>query len=108
MGDLVHLSIRPEKIRISREKPDHHPHQNCLPGIVEDVVYMGDHTYFWTRVEGNRIAVNRPHRRFSLDEKPIKWDDEVWISWHADDGFMLERYSKADEKLIHSPPECKG
>ena len=45
------------------------------------------------------------HNRFLLDEKPIRWKDDVWICWHADDGFMLERYSEADEKLIGLPPE---
>lgn len=105
VGDLVHLSIRPEKIHISREKPAPHPHQNCLPGVVEDVVYKGGYTNFWTRVGDHRIAVNQTHRRFLLDEHPISWNDEVWISWHADDGFMLERYSAADEKLVETSAE---
>ena len=31
-----------------------------------------------------------------LDETPITWDDTVYLTWHADDGFMLEKYSKSD------------
>lgn len=97
--DSVHLSVRPEKIRISREKPPDSPKHNILPGVVEDVVYKGDHTHFWVRVEGHRIAVLQQHSRFLLDEKPISWKDEVWICWHADDGFMLERYNALDEEI---------
>jgi spermidine/putrescine transport system ATP-binding protein len=103
VGDLVHLSIRPEKIHISHEKPPFHPLQNLLQGIVEDIVYKGDHTHYWTKISHYRIAVTQQHSRF-LDEQPIKWNDPVWIWWHADDGFMLERYSAADEKITEIQP----
>ena len=55
-----------------------------------------------------RISIIRQHSRFLLDEKPIRWHEEVWISWHADDGFMLEKYSAQDENLIQLPPEEVG
>ena len=107
VGDLVHLSIRPEKIHISKEIPEKHPFHNILTGDVEDIVYHGDHTKFWVRIKGHRIAVLQQHSRFLLDEKPIVWKDKVWIWWHADDGFMLERYSASDERLTEllSDPE---
>jgi spermidine/putrescine transport system ATP-binding protein len=99
VGDPVHLSIRPEKIRISSEKPPEHPHHNVFSGTVEDMVYRGDHTNFWVTVNGHRIAIIQQHSRFLLDEKPIRWKDAVWIWWHADDGFILERYSRSDEEI---------
>ncbi len=104
VGELVHLSIRPEKIRISREKPALKPNHNLFPGVIEDVVYKGDHTKFWVRCEGQRIGVFQQHSRFLLDEKPLSWNDEVWIYWHADDGFMLEKYSARD-KLVEAVQE---
>ncbi len=108
VGDFVHLSIRPEKIHISSEKPSANPRHNVLPAVVEDIVYKGDHTKFWVRVEGYLIAVLQQHSRFLLDEKPIKWGDRVWIWWHADDGFMLERYSESDESMTEIPSEKIG
>jgi spermidine/putrescine transport system ATP-binding protein len=105
VGDPVYLSVRPEKIHISREKPQLQGHQNAFQGVVEDVIYKGDHTKFWVQVEGYRIGVLQQHSRFLLDEKPIRWKDNVWIWWHADDGFMLERYSPSDEKLTEQPQE---
>jgi spermidine/putrescine transport system ATP-binding protein len=81
----------PEKFRISREKPEPAPHLNVVEGVVEDVIYLGSQTRYWVRVGDYRIACQRQHSRFLLDEKPIRWNDEVWLSWHADDGFMLER-----------------
>ena len=48
-----------------------------------------------------RLAVYQQHNRFLLDEKPIRWKrGRVDLSWHADDGFMLERYSESDEQLM--------
>lgn len=103
VGDMVYLSIRPEKIHISLDEPEHLPLHNLLKGVVEDVVYKGDHTNYWVRVDGYRIGLTKLHRRFLLDERPIKWKDTVWIWWHADDGFMLERYSASDENLTRVP-----
>jgi spermidine/putrescine transport system ATP-binding protein len=95
-NDRVHLSIRPEKIHILRQQPSPNPLHNQFPGIVEDVVYKGDHTHFGVRVEGLKISVTQQHSRFLLDEKPITWNEPVWIWWHADDGYMLERKSSPE------------
>jgi spermidine/putrescine transport system ATP-binding protein len=104
-GEPVYLSVRPEKLRISRDRPEAGERTNVVPGLVEDVVYLGNHTRYWVRVEEYRIAVHQQHSRFLLDEKPIRWNEPVWLSWHADDGFMLEFYSESDESLMEVPPE---
>jgi len=100
----VYLSVRPEKFRICRERPLTDDRHNAVAGIVEDVIYLGSHTKYWVRVQDYRIAVFHQHNRFLLDETPIRWNDRVWITWHADDGFMLERYSESDENLMTLPP----
>jgi len=107
-GEHVFLSIRPEKLSISRERPEPAPHLNAIEGRVEDVIYLGSQTKYWVRTGDYRTSVIRQHSRFLLDEKPIRWGEKVWISWHADDGFMLEKYSAQDENLIQLPPEEVG
>ena len=108
-GDLVHVSIRPEKISISLDKPQTGPKQNVLPATVEDIVYQGDHTRYWVSIAPDwRVAVTRQHNRFMLDERPITWGDKVFISWQSDDGFMLEHYSEKDEDLLQMPPQQLG
>ncbi len=104
-GDPVHLIVRPEKFRISPEPPPADPRRNTLEGVVEDVIYMGNHTRYWVRLDGHRLAVFQQHRRFMLDEKPIRWNDRVWLSWDANDGYMLERYNVSDERLVQRPPD---
>lgn len=107
--DLVHLSIRPEKFAISADRPQLGPKHNVLPAIVEDIVYQGDHTRYWVKIcDDWRVAITRQHNRFMLDERPITWGDKVYISWQADDGFMLERYSEQDENLLQMPPQDIG
>lgn len=107
-GNPVYLSIRPEKFGIGREKPQLNGMYNYAEGEVEDVIYLGALTKYWVRIQEYRIAVFQQHRRFLLDEKPIRWKDRVWLWWHVDDGFMLERYSEADESLMQTPPEDLG
>ncbi|MCC8190954.1 MAG: ABC transporter ATP-binding protein [Planctomycetes bacterium] len=103
VGGAVHLSLRPEKLLILADPPSPQPRHNVVKGVVEEAIYLGSHTKYWVRVGEYRLAVHRQHRRFLLDEKPIRWQDEVWLEWHADDGYMLERYSEADEALLSLP-----
>jgi spermidine/putrescine transport system ATP-binding protein len=107
-GMPVYLSVRPEKLRISRERPAEGGRDNVVSARVEDVVYLGTHTRFWVRAGTHRVAVFQQQGRFLLDERPIRWGDDVWISWHADDGFMIERYSEADGGLVERPPQRIG
>lgn len=107
-ADLVYLSVRPEKMRISRDKPQENRLHNVVPAYVEDVIYQGAMTKYWVKTEDYRLAIIQQHSRFLLDEKPIRWKETVWLSWHADDGFMLERYREADEDLMGLPPTHVG
>jgi spermidine/putrescine transport system ATP-binding protein len=108
VGNPVYLSVRPEKFRISRDRPLEDNHHNVVQGRVEDVIYLGSITKYWVRVQDYRLSVYQQHSRFMLDEKPIKWKEVVWLSWHGDDGFMLEKYSESDEKLMEAPPDQPG
>ena len=107
-GDRVFLSVRPEKIRISRERPGDSADHNIGRAVVEDAIYLGTHTKYWVRADEYRLAVEQQHNRFVLDEQPIRWKDEAWIQWHVDDGFMLERYAERDEALMGLPPQRVG
>jgi spermidine/putrescine transport system ATP-binding protein len=107
-GKPVTLSLRPEKLRVSRDKPEKDRLHNAVPGRIEDVIYLGNHTKYWVSVQEYRIAVLEQHNRFLLDETPPRWKQDVWVSWHADDAFMLEAYSESDEELTGQPPEHVG
>ena len=109
-GRPVNLSVRPEKMHLTRERPADAGElkRNVFPCTVEDLVYQGAYTRFWVRAGGHRIAVMQAHNRFLLDQSPAKWGDKMWLSWHADDCYMLEQYSETDEDLLSHPPEEIG
>lgn len=98
-GQNVSLSLRPEKFRLFQNRPDPIASHNFVRGKVEDISYLGSQTKYWVRVNEYRIAVIQQHGRCMLDQKPVRWEDEVWLGWHADDGSMLQRYTEADEAL---------
>ncbi|MCC5845559.1 MAG: ABC transporter ATP-binding protein [Verrucomicrobia bacterium] len=103
-GQTAYVSVRPEKFRIHTEVPEGHSRLNVLRGKVTDVIYEGGHTDYWVDGPGGyRISVTRSHQRFGLDEAPITWGADVWLSWHADDGYMLEQYREDDEGLLRLP-----
>jgi len=104
-GDTIHLSLRPEKLMVTRERPAAKTNANAVRGTVEDVIYYGSHTRYWVRSGEWRLCAETQHRTFLLDEAPPKWGDEVWLGWHANDGFLLEQYREEDETMLTLPDE---
>jgi ABC-type Fe3+/spermidine/putrescine transport system ATPase subunit len=70
-GDAVTIAVRPEKIVLSHTPlPGHH---NCLPGVVEEAIYLGADTRYVVRLsDGLRLWARRqnvdPPQRFSPGE----------------------------------------
>lgn len=90
-GSSVVLSLRPEKITIGRDLPDEMDGRNAVSGLVEDLIYLGSRTQYRVRVSPDQvITVWQQHHRFLLDLEPIRWEERVWLSWHANDGFLIE------------------
>ncbi len=104
-SDGIHLSLRPEKMVVSRAHPTLTDWDNALPGIVEDVIYFGSHTRYWVRSGEYRLCAEQQHRTFQLDEMPPTWGDAVWLKWHANDGYLLDTYRSEDENLLTLPEE---
>lgn len=88
-GDQVHLSVRPEKLAVSRDRPEENGHRNALPGVVEDKIYLGSQTQYRVRVGQRLILILQQHGHYLLDTRPITWNEAVWVSWHADDSHMI-------------------
>ncbi|MCB1233068.1 MAG: ABC transporter ATP-binding protein [Verrucomicrobiae bacterium] len=107
-GEEIALSLRPEKIRIESHAPPTDPGLNAIEGIVEDVIYLGSMTRYWVRVGDQRIAAERQHSRYLLDEKLPSWKDRVWLSWRADDGCVLSDFAVEDTELLSIPPDEEG
>lgn len=78
-GSTAWLSIRPEKILVSKEKPE--DRRNVLHGKVDDIAYSGSlSTYHVRLANGDLIKAQMTNQR-RLSNRDISWGDEVWLSW---------------------------
>jgi len=90
-GQRVCFTVRPEKIRISLDPPPQKPNVNVFTGIVEEPVYSGFQSKFYVRLEnGTIIKVFKQHTNYLDDGPEIEWRDNVYISWSANDGYIVE------------------
>jgi len=91
VGQRVSYTVRPEKIHISLQKPMGRKYLNIFKGIVEEPIYAGFQSKLYIRLEnGELIKVFKQHIKF-LDEGPeISYLDEVYVSWTAADGYIIE------------------
>ncbi|NLD37275.1 MAG: TOBE domain-containing protein, partial [Desulfatiglans sp.] len=92
IGDHIKVTLRPEKIHISKKAQSLDSSKwNCISGKVDQMVYTGSHTRFIIKTEYGRIfRTFKQHAKYFTDEEPIQWEDNVFIWWHADDSFIVE------------------
>ncbi len=92
-GQKVAFTVRPEKIRITTEIPNvgGRTDINVFKGIVEEPVYTGFQSKFYVRLEnGTLIKVFKQHTNYLDDGPEIAWKDTVYVSWSANDGYIVE------------------
>jgi putrescine transport system ATP-binding protein len=89
-GDPVWIALRPEKMRIAREPPAS-MQQNCLAGQVWDIGYLGDVSIYKVRADNGLVLKAAVSNMTRLVERPIGWDDRVWLSWTPEAGVVLTR-----------------
>lgn len=96
-GQKVAFTIRPEKIRITLEEPKFAGRKdiNVFKGVVEEPIYTGFQSKFYVRLEnGTIVKVFKQHTNYLDDGPEIAWKDTVYISWAANDGYIVEDINK--------------
>ncbi|WP_394690723.1 ABC transporter ATP-binding protein [Hoeflea sp.] len=88
-GTTAWFAIRPEKIEISRTKPE--AAVNALEGEVWDIAYLGDMTVLNVRLGSGAVVQVAMLNRLRLVEDPIGYDERVWLSFGAESGIVLDR-----------------
>ena len=88
VGQQVQIAVRPEKIFLSRDRPDNDD-DVCIEGVVDDLGYLGNRSLYRVRVKSGRIVqVSSQNRRRSVS-RFLEWDDKVWISWRPRSAVVL-------------------
>jgi putrescine transport system ATP-binding protein len=86
-GQKVMLALRPEKIALSRERPEQ---GNSFPGVVKDLGYFGKDSLFRVALaSGALVSVNSVNSSRDGAERAADWGDKVWISFQPSAAIVL-------------------
>ena len=115
LGARIIHTVRPEKIAISKERPENLPEDfNILRGKVFETIYNGFQSKFFVDVlPGNEIEAYRQlpdtdplfppvevryqfrvfkqHENFMEFGPEVGWTDLVYLHWDSDDGYIVEQ-----------------
>ena len=89
-GDTVWVALRPEKVRIALE-PSATATDNCVSGQVSNIGYLGDVSIYQARLDNGFVIKAALANMTRLVERPIGWDDRVWLTWASDAAVVLTR-----------------
>lgn len=88
-GRRASIAIRPEKIFIDKEPPGG-GEQTTLRGVVWDFGYFGNLSLYQVRLASGKVVLVSAQNRRRSAERPIDWEDEVYLSWDAASTILLE------------------
>lgn len=87
LGMEVHVSIRPEHVRVLRQAPA--TAHNWSRGVVSHVAWAGSHVRYQVRLDsGDTIESHVPSMLLADETAPVA-DDEVYVSWASDSATVL-------------------
>ena len=84
--------MRPEKVRLSQDIPsgvDPLNPVNAIEGVVFDIAYLGDISVYHVKIGDGSIMRATVTNATRLVERPLSWDDKVWLHWGEDAGILL-------------------
>ncbi len=87
IGSQVKVAIRPEKIMISSTSIKQT--RNTTKGIVRDIAYLGDVSIYHVELPSGAIILATQPNLVRLAERPVTWDDEVYLYWQAENSIVL-------------------
>lgn len=87
IDSLAHVSIRPEKILISKEPFD--VEYNTLSGIVDEIAYWGDVSMYHIQLPSKQVVQVMVPNLLRGADRPITWNDKVYLHWKPQNGVLL-------------------
>lgn len=90
VGDQVWFAVRPEKVRINHAAPTDSG-VNAVEGQVWDIGYIGDTSIYHVHLPNGSTMRSTVANTSREVERPIGWDDKVWLTWSPDAGIVLMR-----------------
>lgn len=88
-GSVVFMSVRPEKLTISKQPLE--GYTNCLMGTVESVMYQGASTSYKVRLKTDVSLHVFMQNEDRFVAQAIDYYDDVYLYWHKESAVLLER-----------------
>src|SRR6202789_3952653 len=89
-GQRVWVSLRPEKIRLSKQPASSEP-TNQIKGIVWELGYLGNRSTYRIKTETGKLVTVFAQNDRRTSEWSIDWSDEVYLSWTANCAVLLQQ-----------------
>ena len=95
IGDHVKVSVRPEKIRLTRNLPKNLGKiHNVIKVYVDELIYTGFQSKYFVWLNGEKDLLFKVFKQHAIffedDESSVRWDEEAYISWNSEDSYLVE------------------
>jgi len=88
-GSDVTFAIRPEKVAISKERPD--KAANMVQGEIIDIAYLGNLSTYYVKISSGQTIKAQAANNRRISRRSYTWEDPVWLSWTDTAGIVLTR-----------------
>lgn len=88
LNQQLWYAIRPEKMRLSRQRPEG---RNVFAVTVEEVAYMGNLSVYRLRLPSGRIIRASQANLDRYNEDALSWDEQAFVAWDDTAGVVLTR-----------------
>ena len=88
-GQQVALSVRPEKIFITKHKKEEQG--NWVEGVVQGIIYFGRSTQYNVRLSSGMLITVFEQNDEHIARDIIDYDDHVYLFWYEKNVILLER-----------------
>jgi putrescine transport system ATP-binding protein len=88
-GQRVWVALRPEKIRLSKERAAGGVNQ--IKGMVWELGYLGNRSTYRIKTETGKLVTVFAQNDRRTSEWSIDWSDEVYLSWTANCAVLLQQ-----------------
>ncbi|MGF6937529.1 putrescine transport system ATP-binding protein [Paraburkholderia sp. UCT70] len=87
LGMPVTISVRPERIALTRKPPE--GAYNWGRGVVTNIAYMGGYSLYHVKLDGGKTVIANVTSLALTEIDPPTWGDEVYVRWSASAGVVL-------------------
>ncbi len=87
LGMPVTISVRPERIALTRKPPE--GAYNWGKGVVTNIAYMGGYSLYHVKLDSGKTVIANVTSLALTEIDPPTWGDEVYVRWSASAGVVL-------------------